>query len=196
MKHLTMKPLCDVRQTPARGIDREDLPPARSLCGGVTVFPESLPRHMKRSAFSLNEMLVVITLMAILSAVAIPKWAGAMQSQRIKQAATRIVADLSRAQEAAYNTSTAKVVTFTVGSSQYLVSGVTPLDRRSGPYLVTLSDHPYSCTLVSVWGQTGTQTITFDGFGSPDKGGNIILASGSYRKTIVVDPGTGTAVIQ
>jgi prepilin-type N-terminal cleavage/methylation domain-containing protein len=149
-----------------------------------------------RPGFSLSEMLVVVALMSILTAVALPRWATSLQSQRLNQAASRIIADLNRAQEAAYNTSTAKVVTFTVDSSQYAISGVTALDHRTGSYVIALSDDPYQCRLVSAFGQTGTQALTFDGYGLPDKGGNIIISSGPKQKTIVVDIGTGSAVAQ
>jgi prepilin-type N-terminal cleavage/methylation domain-containing protein len=154
---------------------------------------ERVPRC---SGVSLIEMVIVIALISILSAVALPRWSASLQLQRVNQAASRIVADLSRAQDAAYNTGTSKLITFTVGSSQYQVNGVTALDRPSGPYLVTLSADPYQCTLVSVWGQQGTQTITFNGYGLPDKGGNIVVAAGGLQKTIVVNAGTGSAVIQ
>ncbi|MDB5385549.1 MAG: hypothetical protein JWM11_1195 [Planctomycetaceae bacterium] len=150
----------------------------------------------RRPGISLSETLIAVGLMAVLSAVALPRWATAMQTQRLSQATSRIVADLSRAQDAAYNTSSAKVVTFTVGSSQYTISGIAALDHRSGSYVITLSDDPYQCRLVSVWGQTGTQTITFDGYGLPDKGGSIIVASGPLQKTIILDAGTGAAVVQ
>jgi len=168
-----------------------------SKLGAIRPFNYQRKRYgFHRRGLSLVEMMITVALIAILSAVALPRWGASIQLQRVNQAANRIVADLARAQEAANNSSTSKLITFTVGTSQYLVSGVTPLDRPSGLYLVNLQDDPYQCSLVSVWGQTGTQTLTFNGYGLPDKGGNIIVAAGRLRKTIVVDAGTGTAVVQ
>ena len=80
--------------------------------------------------------------------------------------------------------------------NQYTIAGFTSLDRASGSYLVKLDDTPYLCTLTSVWGGTGTQTITFSGYGTPDKGGNIVLTSGTMTKTIVVDSYSGEARLQ
>ncbi len=156
----------------------------------------AVPPSKTRAGFTLPEVLITVLMMSILSAIALPRWAASLQKQRVIQAANRVVADLTRAQSAAYGSSASKTVTFTVSTSQYLVSGVTPLNRASGTYIVVLSDDPYRCTLVSVWGQTGTQTITFNGYGLPDKGGNIVIAAAGIQKTVVVDAATGTAVIQ
>ena len=155
----------------------------------------SIPLRRPRG-ISLIEVVIVILMISILSAVALPRWSAAVQFQRVRHAADRLVTDLSRAREAAYNTSTAKVITFTVGSSQYLISGVKGLDQSSRPYIISLNDDPYRCTIVSVWGQRGTQTLTFNGYGLPDRGGTIIVSAGSLQKSIVIDAGTGTAVVQ
>ena len=149
-----------------------------------------------RRGFTFTEVIITVLLMSILTAVALPRWATSLQKQRVALAANRVVADLTRAQSAAYGTSASKTVTFTVGTSQYLVSGVTSLKTSSASYVVVLSDDPYRCTLVSVWGQTGTQDITFNGYGLPNKGGNIVVAAGGFQKTIVVDATSGTAVVQ
>ena len=138
----------------------------------------------------------MIGLISIMTAAALPRWSASLQKHRLGQAANRIVADIVRARTAAYGTSTSKTITFAVASSQYTVSGVAPLHRASGTYTVNLTETPYQCTLASVWGQAGTQTITFDGHGLPDKGGSIVVAAGSLQTTIVVDATTGLAVIQ
>ena len=157
-----------------------------------------LPDHrsMHPRGFSLPEIVIVVLIMGVLAAVATPRFVSSLAKQRVAQAANRVAADLARAQSAAYGTSASKTVTFTVGTSQYLMSGVTSLKSSSGSYVVVLSDDPYSCTLVSVWGQTGTQDITFNGYGLPNKGGNIVVAAGGFQKTIVVDATSGTAVVQ
>ena len=141
-------------------------------------------------------MSIVMLLTAILTAVAVPKWANALQNFRASSAASRIAADLALARSFAYSSSTSRTVTFAVASSSYTVDGVTPLNRASGTYVVSLNEDPYRCTLVSVWGQGGSQTITFDGYGKPNKGGTIIVAAGNAQKSIVVSAQTGAAVVQ
>ena len=153
-------------------------------------------RRGLRPGFSLGEMLIVVVVMSIVAAAALPKWTGSLQKLRVANAAARIAGDLARTRSAAYGSSTPRTVTFSVASGQYSISDVATLGRSSGTYTVTLTDDPYRCSLVSVWGQTGSQTITFDGYGLPDKGGTIIVAANGLQKSIVVDASTGTAVVQ
>lgn len=148
-----------------------------------------------RRAFTLPEMVMVLLLISIIAATALPKWTSSLQSYRLSQAATRLVADLTAAQDVAYNSSSSRTITFTA-SNQYTVAGMTDLNRPTPNYTVTLSDDPYRCTLISVWGNTGTQTLTFNGYGLPDKGGQIQLGCGTLRKTVTVDAATGKAAVQ
>ena len=147
-----------------------------------------------RCGFTFLEMIIGLLLMATTAVIAVPRWSASLQQLRVSNAASRIVTDLARTQSAAYNSSASKTITFTVGSSQYTVSDLKPLTNSPGQYVVALSADP--CRLVSVWGQTGTQTISFNGYGVPNKGGNIIIAAGSYQKTVVVDATLGTAVVK
>ena len=160
--------------------------PARRLCA----------QRINRDGFTLLELAIVLLITAILTAVAVPKWAGALQSFRASTAASRIAADLALAQSAAYSSSASKTVNFSVADSQYTLVGVAPLKRSTGSYIVSLADHPYRCTLVSVWGQTGPQSITFDGYGKPNRGGTIIVAAGGNQKSIVINADSGVAVVQ
>lgn len=149
-----------------------------------------------KPGISIIELLAVIIIMGILAAVALPRFSNSLNEFRASAAAKRIIADLTLAQSTAYSTSSPKTVTFNVTSSQYDVAGVRSLDRASGVYRVSLVGSPYLSTLLSVWGLSGSQSITFDGYGRPNKGGQIVLASGGIRKTIVVEPILGTMVIQ
>lgn len=150
----------------------------------------------KRQGFSLPELVIVVLITGITAAVAMPKFVDSLQKYRVNNAADRVVGDLARAQSAAYAASTSRTVTFTVATSQYQLANVTSVDHPSGTYLVDLSQEPYNSKLVSVFGQTGTQTITFNGYGQPSTGGNIVVAAGKFQKTIVVDPTTGVAASQ
>lgn len=149
-----------------------------------------------RLGFTMIELTIVLLIMATMAAVAVPRWTSSLQKLRVSNAAKRIVADLARVQSAAYNSSAAKTITFTVSSSKYSVVGVQSLNNSAGPYVVTLSADPFQCRLDSVWGLTGIQSMTYNGYGVPNRGGNIIVSAGSYKKTIVVDATSGTAVVQ
>lgn len=149
-----------------------------------------------RGAFSLIELTIVILVLGILSAVSVPRFTDSLRQYRVQAAADRIVADLARTQAAAYGSSASKTITFNVSAGSYQVTGVKSLDHSSSAYSVELTQDPYQCTLVSVWDQIGMQSLIFDGYGLPNKGGNIVVSCGGALKTIKVSSSTGTAVIQ
>lgn len=154
----------------------------------------SLPRQI-RPGRSLVELVCVLAIMAVVAAATVPRWSTSLQLTQVDRGANRIVADLARAQAAAYNASGSRTVTFTVSASQYALAGIADPNHPATTYTVKLGDSPYSCRLVSVDLQ-GSQQITFNRFGYPDRGGTIIVAVGSVQRTIVVDSITGKGAIQ
>ncbi len=150
----------------------------------------------RRRGFTLAELVVALLLVGILAAIALPKWTNALRRQRLAMAANRIVADIHRAQAAAYASSSYRIITFVTGTHQYSISGLSSLESNSAAYNVRLGDEPYQCRLISVWGQTGTQLLSFNGYGETASGGNIVIAAGSDQKTIVFSAATGRAVVQ
>ena len=88
-----------------------------------------------------------------------------------------------------------RVVTFDPGTDAYQVSGVRSLERASAPYAVSLSETPYYVDIVSADFQ-GQSSVAFDGYGVPNRGGQIVVKAGSFQKTIVLDQNTGNAKVQ
>ena len=149
-----------------------------------------------RTGFSLAELVVVVVIIGIVSAIAAPRYANALAHHRVDAAAKRIVADLSLAQRQAKISSTSQTVEFEtgVGQSAYWLLGMPHLDRSGEEYAVLLSQEPYQATIVSAdFG--GDKEIVFDGFGVPDSGGLVIVQVGKYQKKIAVDPETGRASV-
>lgn len=181
----------------ARRALAQPVPHGKGTCGSRTDWQtRACAGQRARRAFSLIELAVVILVLGILSAVSVPRFADALRYHRISAAADRIVADLVRAQSAAYGSSTSKTVTFNVAASTYEVAGVSSLDRSSGSYVVDLKVSPYLSSLVTVWDQTGIQSITFNGYGLPDKGGTIVVGCSGAQKVISISASTGAAAVQ
>ena len=145
--------------------------------------------------FSLLELVLVIAIIATVAAIAVPRYGGAVARYRIEAAARRIVEDLALARASARSKSAGVTVTFDVATNQYQLSGVAALNDPLSDAKLNLSDPPYHARLVSaVLG--GDNAVIFDGFGTPDSGGTIVIAGGAVTKTIVLDADSGAATAQ
>jgi Tfp pilus assembly protein FimT len=143
------------------------------------------------------EIVVVTLVLAVMAAVAMPRYADTLVKTRLDAATRRITADFAAAQSRARVTSSQQTITFTVGpaGNSYQIVGMQDPDRPSVTYSVNLADVPYQVTLNSV-NLGGDATLVYDGYGNPDSAGTIVIQSGPYTKTILIDPDTGTATVQ
>lgn len=160
-----------------------DIPPRR--CG-------------RRRAFTLVELVMVLVIVGVVSAIAVPRFASATQNHRVAAAAHRLVADLTMAQSRAAMTSESLAVTFWPGTGRYAIPGVADLKSGGNTYLVDLSASPFDAVIVSTTfaGATatgGTSQLRFDGFGAADASGTIIVAARDATRTVTVDPASGKA---
>ncbi len=149
-----------------------------------------------RLALTLIEMLVVLVIMAVLAAVAVPRFGSADARHRVDVAARRVVADLELARQRARAASGYRSVVFDPAGALYRLPGVPHPDRpgSSDDYTVELGRAPYGASIIAVdFG--GDATIVFDGFGTPDSGGGVTIRVGGYTRTVTVDPQTGNATV-
>jgi Tfp pilus assembly protein FimT len=133
--------------------------------------------------------------MAVLAALAIPRYANATANYRADAAARRIAADLSLVRSQARLTSKPLTVVFTKSSNSYQIDGMPDLLHRSNTYSVQISAHPYYATFVNIVFSGSTQ-VTFDQYGVPNTGGTVTINVGDVRKSIMLDGTTGRASIQ
>jgi len=131
-----------------------------------------------------------MVLLAIVSAMAIPRYASFLAHHRAEAAANRIATDLALAQRQAQFSSSARTVTFNVAAESYTLAGIPNPDHPSQPYVVALSDEPYAAVIVSAdFG--GDSTVVFNGYGVPDTSGSIVIQVGGYARTITVNADVG-----
>ncbi len=146
------------------------------------------------SAFSLPEVVMVVFLMAVAAALAMPRYTNSLNVYRANLAARRVAADLALARQAAWASGSRRIVTFTPSSGQYRVEGVGGLDNPASAYVVSLPAGPYRATLHSV-NFAGEANVAFDGYGFPNRGGTIVVQAGSQRRTVLLDANTGSAIV-
>jgi prepilin-type N-terminal cleavage/methylation domain-containing protein len=146
-------------------------------------------------AFSLIELVMVVFIVATIAAIARPRYVNSLSSYRAGMAAKRVAADLAYARSNAWSTGVSQVVTFTQASNQYQLAGMKGLDNSANNFIVTLSSDPYYATINSA-SFGGSASVTFDAYGFPNQGGQVVVTAGGFQKTITLDQASGNVTVQ
>lgn len=134
------------------------------------------------------EAVFVVTIIGILSAIALPRFAGFTATQQTEAASRRVLSDLMFAQRQARLTSSPQQVVFEAGKSTYQLPNMKDPDDKNKTYSIDLQDDPYRAVITTaLFGGDGT--VIFDGYGTPDTSGIVIVTVGKYRQTVRVDGG-------
>lgn len=149
----------------------------------------------RAAAFSLVELLLVITIIALVAAMAVPRYGQSVARYRAQCAARRVAADLTLARSAAKAASAGRIVTFNTVADSYTLGHVHHLDHALQPYTVTLSDSPYHAQLYYAdFG--GAPQAEFDMYGAPKWSGKVIVRVGEFEQTVALSRDDGSVTVQ
>ena len=145
--------------------------------------------HCGTNGFTMTEMLTVIALLGVASAVAIPQFSGNI-TQYAQTAARSISQDIQYAQDLAITTQSP--VTLSIESSGYEYSLkdssgdilTHPVNRK--PFTVNFQDDPNISQLTITVDFGGATKVVFDAFGTPSTGGTITLSHSSMTSDVVL----------
>jgi prepilin-type N-terminal cleavage/methylation domain-containing protein len=145
------------------------------------------PAARTAKGFSLLEVAMVLTIIGLISAIAMPRYHNFVTAQRADAAARRLTTDLATAKQLAKSSSKTQRVHFDVYQETYTMTGVPDPDVAGNDYTVYLAEEPYTASLVSADFE-GSAELVIDGYGVPQAAGSITLQVGDYIRVITVDP--------
>jgi prepilin-type N-terminal cleavage/methylation domain-containing protein len=147
---------------------------------------------LRRHAFTLAELVIVMMVMGILTAAAVPVFLDTLLFHRVESAARRLKGDLELARNTARLTSATRSVTFT--NAGYTLSNIQNLDHPEETYTVDLRKAPFELSSVTP-NFSGMATVSFNGYGAPTSGGSVVLSCQTHSCTVALDGTTGAVTI-
>lgn len=130
--------------------------------------------------FTLVELMLVLVIVAVVGAIAVPRFAQATARQQLDAAAERVVADIDEARIRSRAASQSVTMTFDTASNSY------SLDAVGGEAInVALDQAPYGA-IIKEANFGGSAEVIFNGYGVPLSAGYVDLSSsvGTFRVTL------------
>lgn len=156
--------------------------------------PAPADPHRPR-AFTLIELVIVIVLMGVLSAVAIPRFASASTRYRVDAAVQQIIADLNVTAALANRGSAAHTVFFEPDDELYTLVGQSSLSNPAVDRVVDLSGEPFGVNLLQVTFGADTE-LAISGHGLFMDSGQLTVAAGRHAKRLVFTQGSTSISVQ
>lgn len=146
-----------------------------------------------RTAFSLIEIVTVVLIIGIISAVAVPKVYDSMNSYHLTLAADTIIADLKYARQEARSRSQSISIIFDLTNDSYTISDVSSRNHPGQSYVVNLQDSKTPADITDV---KNGPVIVFNQYGIPGGDHEIDLVVGNDDITIAIDEHSGRVSIK
>ena len=149
-------------------------------------------RPERLGGFSLAELVLVMAIIATVSAMAVPRFWGSLHRYRVEAAARRMGADLVFARETARTSGLSQAVVISRTGATYTLAGLNHPDRPGAAYTVDLTQEYGASIHWMSLGESGT--VTFNGYGIPDRGSDFVLQVGASAKTVSLNGVSGRVI--
>jgi len=151
---------------------------------------------IRRNAFTLVEIMLVIVIMGIVAAIAIPMLSKA-GSVQVRAAAEMVAADMEYAKSMAISRQQNYTVDFDTAAESYSIKDkdgviITHPVKTDFDYTIDFTaDSRISSVKISTADFNSTTQVTFDRLGAPDNAGTITLTADGITATVTVEAVTG-----
>ncbi len=151
------------------------------------------PRTVKhRHGFTFVEMFIVMLVLGVLAAIAVPKYYSWIQVNRVRSASKTLIADLNYASSMARTTSQSVSLTFDIARNTYTILDVVNPRRPEIPYAVNMGAPPFEVDI-----NRGTTKLTFDKYGNATTDGAwTIQADGVVSAQVTIAANQSNSVLQ
>ena len=136
---------------------------------------------------------MVIAMMSIIAAIALPRMSSANLNYRLKASANRIIQDFDLAKKQAQAISQDVVITFDLTNHLYEISNLPALNDSTKIYRVELNHYPYNTKIEQVITTDTTTIVTINALGMLDQDATITIYDGSTKRIILFDVATNSA---
>ena len=147
--------------------------------------------------FTLLDVALTTGIIAILSAIAMPRYSQSVTRHRADLAARRLVADLDLLRMRARAQGTYESGYYYAGGDYCRYVSDPDLDDVTKEYRTYLGEEPYRADIVEVSFDGGARTyMRYGNYGHPYWGGYIIIRVGDEQRKVIVDPSSGEATVE